>query len=128
MQMTDEQVWDDLSRFALAMKRGARVIFDDGDYRPDSMSDIHSGRYTSFENIAKHGGIKDIIEPPQKNVRPLNAEEWVDFAGCIVNAKEHPWILPPDYRSTVAIDCMLEKLTCHPPGNSKDVRKLWVEE
>ena len=131
MQMTDEQIWTDLARFAEAMKRAARVVFDDGDCRPDSTSDIHSGRYTSFENIAKHGGVREIIEPPQKKVRPLNAEEWKGVAGCLlitpqyIDGGRYVFESFDEVRAAKLADFMA---TCHPPGFPNDIRKLWVEE
>ena len=125
--MTDEQVWEDLSRFALAMKRGATVVFNDGAKCP---SDEYEGAMMCFNAMRVRGGIREIIEPPQKKIRPLNAEEWRDVAGCIV-------AYPPGLRGGAVngipndgdAECYAHyRATCHPPGFPSDVRKLWVEE
>lgn len=64
--------------------------------------------------------------PPQKKVRPLNAEEWRDVAGCIrINGET---LLPLTWSSERANWHMANRMTCHPPGFPDDVRKLWVEE
>ena len=127
MQMTDEQAWEDMSRFALAMKRGATVVMNDSVklatsiYRPDGVD---------FDFITDHRGIREIIEPPQKNVRPLNAEEWKDVAGCVYLNRYamQPQCVPPSFNSSFASDVAAQGATCHPPGFPGVIRKLWVEE
>lgn len=124
MQMTDEQVWTDLERFAAAMKRGATVVLEDEhgaelNYNP---------RWVCKQDFVDLTRIREIIEPPQKKVRPLNAEEWDEVVGCVRKNKAGESVLVRDYSEMLAAQLMEERRTCHPPGNSKDVRKLWVEE
>lgn len=129
MQMTDEQVWADLRRFAAAMKRGATVVFNNG-IGPCSASD---GKRIDYVCVREYDGIREIIEPPpQKKVRPLNAEEWKSVAGCMrdneMNTTQH--IVPPWHlcETRFLLQCASGKATCHPPGFPNDIRKLWVEE
>ena len=128
MQMTDEQVWEDLSRFALAMKRGATVFFKNGIARgavnkPETTID--------FACVREWGGINEIIEPPQKKARPLNAEEWKSVAGCLlitpqyIDGGRYVFESFDEVRAAKLADFMA---TCHPPGFPNDIRKLWVEE
>lgn len=130
MQMTDEQVWTDLARFAEAMKRAATVVFDNGITRPCVES---KGRGVDFESVRNCNGIREIIEPPQKKIRPLNADEWRGVEGCIIDPRNFAgfnfvpfqWSVDwNDFRKAAA----MAKATCHPPGFPADVRKLWVEE
>ena len=130
MQMTDEQVWTDLARFAEAMKRAATVVFNDGSSRPTNTLD---GKGMCFQTMANAKGVREIIEPPEKKVRPLNAEEWRGVEGCIIDPRNFAgfnfvpfqWSVDwNDFRKTAAT----AKATCHPPGFPADVRKLWAEE
>lgn len=130
MQVTDEQVWADLERFALAMKCGAVVYFKNGENTVTCGTPMVC--FTA-RMIQLSGGIREIIEPPQKKIRPLNAEEWRGVEGCIIDPRNFAgfnfvpfqWSVDwNDFRKTAAT----AKATCHPPGFPADVRKLWVEE
>lgn len=122
MQMTDEQVWADLERFAAAMKRGATVEMRKGNKFPGL-----TGAYTIDANaIEDMGGIREIIDPPKKKVMPLNAEEWKQVGGCVrINGDT---LIPFTWSSERANWHMTNRMTCHPPGFPNDIRKLWVEE
>lgn len=125
--MTDEQVWEDLSRFALAMKRGATVVMNNGTTRPDAFAD---GKQVEARCIREWGGIREIIEPPQKKVRPLNEEEWKAVAGCLLSPLPHrgQWCLVGYEHSSEEAEFLCNaRATCHPPGFPNDVRKLYVE-
>ena len=124
--MTDEQAWDDLVRFALAMKRGATVVMNNGYRRPSANeTENANGEGVSMFILRNYGGIREIIEPPQKKIRPLNAEEWRYVAGCVNN---RGGILRAYFTDDEAQLCATIKSTCHPPGFPNDVRKMWVEE
>lgn len=124
--MTDEQVWEDLSRFAQAMKRVATVILANGEKY--SMAGPYYPQTVSSAYIKHRGGIREIIEPPQKKVRPLNAEEWDNVVGCITPGTVERYSLVLNYTEERALDYAKRKATCHPPGFPNDVRKLWEEE
>ena len=124
MQMTDEQVWADLERFALAMKCGAVVYFKNGENTVTCGTPMVC--FTA-RMIQLSGGIREIIEPPQKKVRPLNAEEWRGVGGCVIIGSSGP-LLPPYFMQKIADQQAINRATCHPPGFPADVRKLWVEE
>lgn len=126
--MTDEQVWEDLSRFALAMKRGATVVFNSGETRPSKDSDID---FTCANAIRGMRGIREIIKPPAKKIRPLNAEEWKAVAGCVLingTLLDGKWLVPTKYHKDAAVGFAASEWTCHPPGFPSDVRKLYVAE
>lgn len=125
MQMTDEQVWTDLARFAEAMKRAATVVFDNGITRPCVES---KGRGVDFESVRNCNGIREIIEPKQKKIRPLNAEEWKGVAGCFYTHNAGDGVLKRRYDEKEAEWFASVMATCHPPGFPNDIRKLWVEE
>ena len=127
MQMTDEQVWTDLERFAAAMKRGATVVMK-------SMFKVTNTPLpdgVDYEFIKQNHGIREIIEPPQKKVRPLNAEEWRDVAGCVLcplPTIRKICVIAYGHNHEDAQHFADHKASCHPPGFPADVRKLWVEE
>jgi len=126
MQVTDEQVWADLERFALAMKCGAVVYFKNGENTVTCGTPMVC--FTA-RMIQLSGGIREIIEPPQKKVRPLNAEEWKNVAGCVYRMQRgYHGALPLDYDERLAEAVGKVDRTCHPPGFPNDIRKLWVEE
>ncbi len=126
MQMTDEQVWADLERFALAMKRGAVVYFKNGENTVTCGTPMVC--FTA-RMIQLSGGIREIIEPPQKKIRPLNAEEWKGVAGCVfIRGCAYAGFLETRYPEQFAIELSSVRATCHPPGFPADARKLWVEE
>lgn len=131
--MTDEQVWTDLERFAAAMKRGATVVMNNGYRRPCANETKNAnGEGVSMFILRNYGGIREIIEPTQKRIRPLNAEEWRDVAGCVTDAVPPHWhsrhTVPLDYSDHAAKTYALAKATGHPAGFPNDIRKLWVEE
>ncbi len=70
-------------------------------------------------------------KPPQKKVRPLNAEEWKSVAGCLlitpqyIDGGRYVFESFDEVRAAKLADFMA---TCHPPGYPNDIRKLWVEE
>ena len=69
-------------------------------------------------------------KPPQKKARPLNAEGWRYVGGCLL-ASPAGFVggaVNPMFNAGYAETYEQYRATCHPPGNSKDIRKLWVEE
>lgn len=68
-------------------------------------------------------------KPPQKKIRPLNAEEWKSVAGCVfIRGYAYAGFLETRYPEQFAIELSSVRATCHPPGFPADARKLWVEE
>ena len=125
MQMTNEQVWADLERFALAMKCGAVVYFKNGENTVTCGTPMVC--FTA-RMIQLSGGIREIIEPKQKKIRPLNAEEWKGVAGCFYTHNAGDGVLKRRYDEKEAEWFASVMATCHPPGFPNDIRKLWVEE